>query len=495
MSMNEVQPDTVFAYDAVAYPTPVLPIPTPNRLAAAGLLHGWRAPDPSTASVLEIGCGDGFNLIGIAAVAPGSRCVGFDLSGEAIARGQALVTQTGLQNVDLHRGDIMDYPRGGPRFDYIVCHGVYSWIPQPVRPALLELIGARLAPGGLAYVSFDSLPAASPKAAINAFLLRELAGIEGVEARLTGAARLLALLARNQRAESRLKGQLDQLLGDLNGFHPGYFYHDWLAEFYAPVALDAFGAEAAASGLRRVGDAAMYDMFTGDLDDEARAMVEACGDDIPRRSVLLHMLRGSHVFRREMLVRADAPPPALDWPDAVRTLSFVYLGTREELTEDDGGIRYSDGPEGFVVAREPSLVATMDALLEHSPNELTFDRLLGITGVESEALANLLRGIATLTVIDAHATAQNFVTEPGDYPRAGQLVRAMMANGSQAITLRHSKFVASHDATRVFLALCDGTRSRDQLVEVMSEQFDTPFDRAKIDEAIANFAAFRVFEA
>lgn len=495
--MNDVQPETAFAYDAVAYPTPILPLPTPNRLAAAGLLHGWRAPDPSTASVLEIGCGDGFNLIGVAAVAPASRCVGFDLSGEAIARGQALGTQAGLQNVELHQGDIMDYPRSGPKFDYIVCHGVYSWIPQPVRPALLELIGARLAPRGLAYVSFDTLPAASPKAAINAFLLRQLEGMEGVEARVTGAARLLTLLARNQRPESRLKGQLDQLLNDLGSFDPGYFYHDWLAEYYAPVSLDAFGAEAAASGLRRVGDAAMYDMFTGDLDDEARAMVEACGDDIPRRSALLHMLRGSHVFRREMLVRADAPPPAVDWADAVRSLSFVYLGTREELPEGDGRIatRYSDGPEGFVVAREPALVATMDALLQHSPNELTFEQLLTITGLESEALANLLRGIATLTVIDAHATAQNFVTEPGDYPRAGQLVRAMMAAGSQAITLRHSKFVASHDATRVLLALCNGARSRDELVQVMSEQFDTPFDRTKIDGAIANFAAFRVFEA
>ena len=495
--MNDVQPETVFAYDAVAYPTPVLPLPTPNRLAAAGLLHGWRAPDPSTASVLEIGCGEGFNLIGVAAVAPMSRCVGFDLSGEAIARGQALVAQTGLQNVELHRGDIMDYPRGGPQFDYIVCHGVYSWIPQSVRPALLELIRARLAPGGLAYLSFDTLPAASPKAAINAFLLRELAGIEGVEARVTGAVRLLTLLARNQRPESRLKGQLDQLLNDLRSFDPGYFYHDWLAEFYAPIALDAFEADVAANGLRRVGDAAMYDMFTGDLDDEARAMVEACGDDIPRRSTLLHMLRGSHVFRREMLVRADAPPPAVDWTDAVRTLSFVYLGTREELPEDDGrtATRYSDGPEGFVVAREPTLVVTMDALLKHSPNELTFDQLLAITGIENETLANLLRGIATLTVIDAHATAQNFVAEPGDHPRAGLLVRAMMANGSQAITLRHSKFVASHDATRVLLTLCDGTRDRDELVQIMSEQFDTPFDRAKIDGAIANFAAFRVFEA
>ena len=495
--MNEAKPESAFAYDAVAYPTPVLALQTPDRLAAAVMLHGWKPPPPGTASVLEIGCGTGFNLIGIGAVAPKSRCVGFDLSGEAIARGQALVRRAGLTNVDLHKGDIMDYPRSGPAFDYIICHGVYSWIPQFVRPALLELIGARLAPGGVAYVSFDALPAAGPKAFINAFLIRELAGVEGVEERVLKAAKLLAMLARNQRSESRLKGQLEQLLRDLPGFDPAYFYHDWLAEHYAPVTLEAFGEEAAASGLRRVGDAAMYDLFTGDLDEEAREAVEACGDDIPRRSALLHMLRGAHVFRRELLVRADAPPPAVAWDEAVRSLSFGYLGERDDITDEGGEtvVRYTDGPDGFVVARDPSLIIMMDQLLAHSPQELSIDALQALTGMAAEELSALLRGMSVLTLIDGHATPQNFTLTPGERPQAGALVRTMMAEGAEAISLRHSKFGASHDATRVLLALCDGSRDRDALAAAMSEQFETPFDRTKIDDAIANFARYRLFEA
>lgn len=495
--MNQAQPESAFAYDAVAYPTPVLSLQTPDRLAAAGMLHGWQAPEPDTASVLEIGCGTGFNLIGIGAVAPQSRCVGFDLSGEAIARGRDLAALADLKNVDLHKGDIMDYPRNGAKFDYIICHGVYSWIPQFVRPALMDLIGARLAPGGVAYLSFDALPASAPKAFINSFLIRELQGVHDVEQRVLGAAKLLAVLARNQRSESRLKGQLDQLLRDLPGFDPAYFYHDWLAEHYAPATLEAFGEQAAEHGLRRAGDAAMYDLFTGDLDEEARAMVEACGDDIPRRSALLHMLRGAHVFRRELLVRADAPPPALPWNDAVRKLRFGYLGRRDEITDDDGKTvpRYTDGPDGFVVAREPALVAMMDRLLEHSPDELTFDQLLQLTGLPGEELSGLLRGMATLTLIDAHATPQQFTSSPGERPRVGVLVRAMMARGDEAISLRHSKFGASHEATRALLAMCDGTRDRDTLVAMMSAHFDTPFDRAKIDGAIADFARYRLFEA
>ncbi len=102
-----------FAYDEVAYPTPILADQTPDQLGKSALMHGFRPADPRTASVLEIACGNGYNLIGVGAAAPASRCVGFDLSGSAIAVGRKLVGEAGLTNVDLHEGDILTYPHDG----------------------------------------------------------------------------------------------------------------------------------------------------------------------------------------------------------------------------------------------------------------------------------------------------------------------------------------------------------------------------------------------
>src|SRR3954468_1608129 len=118
-----------FAYDQVAYPSPILEDLTPERLRASAMLHGFDAPDPKTASLLEIGCGDGINVLAFAAVAPHAKAVGFDLSFDAIERGRALLARTGLDNADLHVGDILSYPRAGEQFDYITCHGVFSWVP------------------------------------------------------------------------------------------------------------------------------------------------------------------------------------------------------------------------------------------------------------------------------------------------------------------------------------------------------------------------------
>ena len=39
-----------------------------------------------------------------------------------------MVTQLGLSNVDLQAADIMDLPDAFGSFDYIIAHGLYSWV-------------------------------------------------------------------------------------------------------------------------------------------------------------------------------------------------------------------------------------------------------------------------------------------------------------------------------------------------------------------------------
>ena len=55
-------------------------------------------------------------------------------------------------------GDIAAFELGGERFDYIVCHGVYSWVPPSVRDAILRISAHNLAEGGIAYVSYNVYP-------------------------------------------------------------------------------------------------------------------------------------------------------------------------------------------------------------------------------------------------------------------------------------------------------------------------------------------------
>ena len=377
--MNDTAPPPKFVYDRVAYPGYVVEFLSPNRLRSSALLHGWRPPDPATASVLEIGCGDGLNLTAFGAVSPQGRAVGFDLSSEAIERGRALVEVAGLTNVDLHVGDAFTYPRDGEKFDYIICHGVLSWVPEPVRRAIVELIGARLAPGGLCYLGYDCLPGAAAKAAMVPFLRAWVGDIADPLEAMKKGAQGLGMLNRSQRDSSRLQAQLDVLIKDFPSFDPAYFFHDWLAEHYAPIDLHQFIPLAKANKLRIAGSAGGYDLHLDDLDDEARRALDTFGNDPGQRLVALDVLYGGHIFHRDLIIRTDTPPDAA--PDGITELSFAFTGTREEVEADEGlAIKYASGEKAMVTTNTPSTIAVLDYLHSAGSAEVGYGELLSRTG-------------------------------------------------------------------------------------------------------------------
>ncbi len=146
-----------FAYDEVEYPGQVFPQTHPDRLATLATVFGLSPAPPERCRVLEVGCGDAGNLIPIAMGAPGTECIGFDLSATAIAKGQAIANELGLTNIKLSQADLMAYHPDG-KFDYIIAHGFMSWVPPPVQERLLQLCRESLAPQGVAMISYNTLP-------------------------------------------------------------------------------------------------------------------------------------------------------------------------------------------------------------------------------------------------------------------------------------------------------------------------------------------------
>jgi SAM-dependent methyltransferase len=146
------------AYDSVPYPGHVHTHTHPNRIAAIARLFGINAPPVSTARVLEIGCGDGGNLISIAYTLPRSQSVGLDLAASAVERGRQRVAALALTNCDLLVADLATAGRSLGEFDYVIAHGVYSWVPPPLRESLLRLVSDALAPTGVAFISYNVFP-------------------------------------------------------------------------------------------------------------------------------------------------------------------------------------------------------------------------------------------------------------------------------------------------------------------------------------------------
>ena len=146
-------------YDRTPYNSVSFPQSAPGQLAAVAHLFGLETPEVAGARVLEIGCAAGGNLIPFAAAHPNARVVGIDLSPAQIDQGAPDVEALGLGNLELLAGDIarMDLAALG-QFDFVIAHGVYSWVPAEVQDALLSAFRRVLAPEGVAYMSYNVYP-------------------------------------------------------------------------------------------------------------------------------------------------------------------------------------------------------------------------------------------------------------------------------------------------------------------------------------------------
>src|ERR1700747_3167393 len=136
------------SYDQVLYRGFPYAQSHPDRLATMATLFGMTPAPVERCRVLELGCGDGGNVIPMAFTLPESRFLGVDLSASAIARGQDLVRTLSLSNITLRHLDLMEMAGGAGEFDYIIAHGLYSWVPPAVREQILKLFKSHLAPNG-----------------------------------------------------------------------------------------------------------------------------------------------------------------------------------------------------------------------------------------------------------------------------------------------------------------------------------------------------------
>jgi len=121
------------SYDVLLYPPRPFVQTHPDRLATIATLFGLSPVPPAECRVLELGCGVGGNLLPMAAALPDAEFVGIDNAAVPIARARSQAQRLGLGNVSFEHVGIEDYKPPAEGFDYVIAHGVYSWIPEPVR--------------------------------------------------------------------------------------------------------------------------------------------------------------------------------------------------------------------------------------------------------------------------------------------------------------------------------------------------------------------------
>ena len=239
------------SYDDLPYESRVLPFTHPISLATMATLYGASPPPVETCRVLEIGCATGDNLLSMATTLPKASFVGIDSSSREIEDGLRRLQTVGLSNVDLRCLSLMDVQPDCGEFDYILCHGVYSWVSPDVADRILSLYARHLSPQGIGYISYNTYPGWHIKAIIRDVLRYHVRAVSGVQQQVGTARKFLHALANSVPIHDEVyRKVLKDGAEEMESYRDDYLFHEFLEEWNCPVYVHEFMERVTAKGLQ-----------------------------------------------------------------------------------------------------------------------------------------------------------------------------------------------------------------------------------------------------
>ena len=480
-------------YDRVRYPGQPFAFTHPTATGALAALFGRRFTPFGASRVLELGCGEGVNLLNMALGAPNAEFVGVDLAEAPIALARAAAEGCGCVNVRFHTCDLADIYVTFGRFDYVIAHGLYAWIPREAREALMRVAGERLAADGLALISYNALPGARFRQAMRDILLTVTEGVEDPAARLTLARAFLTeqieVWADSEADEYVMKNEARRILTRA----PEVLFHDELGQDYAPRRLNDAIADAARNGLGYMCDAEPR------LSEEAffpsdtfAATHQRAGGDWSRFEQLADF-RAMRAFRHSIFFRGSATDPR---PEPARLMGLWASGELTVAQPDPnapGGAAFEASGGVSFTTNDPKLVEFLTALAETFPLALPLDAAAADARLANHVFRLFFRQAIRI------ATAQApLVVVPSERPSVSALARFQAANGeSKLATLRHNMILVEDVSVRALVPLIDGTRTRADLARELARRDQVSSEEAatKLDETLAKVAEFGLLAA
>ena len=372
----------------VGYPPTFTPFLSPAWLDLTALICGFAPPARGNGfAFCELACGRGVTAAVLAVTHPEGVFHAVDLMSEHIAYGRRLVERADVANLTLHE---MNFAGAAslelPRFQYIVAHGVYSWIDLQAREDLRQFIDRHLAPDGLVYLSYNAMPGWAADLPFQ-HLISALAQVAPGDSIAKFAAAEAALQRLNAAGVRALKASpmfTHIVPKQRRRLSARYFAHEYLAPAWQPLYVTQVRAELATIGLRPVGSATLADNFDSFVLQAAQrdALAEIGDDDLRelvRDCMLMTRLRRDLFSRHAVAIRAD---------DQRRDI----LRRRFALVLPESMVTYSMKTEAGTVRFDNPLARRIVAALAHGPQPL---RQLGEPNSElvTNALALASAGI------------------------------------------------------------------------------------------------------
>lgn len=463
-------------YDRTHYESYAYPQTHPEHLYTLAQLFSVNAPDFNQARILELGCASGGNLIPMAYHLPKSEFLGIDLSHNQIEVGQGVIQELGLKNIQLKHQSILDFDKDSGKFDYIICHGLYSWVDQAVRDKIFAIFKEHLSEQGVAYISYNTLPGWSMVRSIRDMMIYHTENIEDPKQKAQQARALLHFISEGLEGDDSSYAQfLNMEINLLKNQPDSYLLHDHLEEVNQPVYFYELAEHAAQFNLSYLSDAYLVSMFVGNLPPHFAQEISKV-KSIIIASQYMDFIRNQR-FRATLFCHDKTPIQRNLDVASLEKFYFSYGGKRDQSLDlknyEEGKTMQFMSPSITLSTSNQAAKIAMRCLIE-SPKPVSYselvDKIATTLSITNKAMIkklinqelNLLR-LVLGGLINIHSSPGNHVVQTNSKPKTTDLILNQSKRKNYVINMRH-EVVVLNPFERLFLQQLNGQHGQTEIV-------------------------------
>lgn len=272
------------SYDSFLYVSKPFSSTNINNLQAKAKMYGLNPVPLKGARVLELGASCGGNIVLQALYYPETTFTGIDLSGVQVKHGNDIINSIGLKNVTLLEKDILDIDESFGTFDYIIVHGIWSWVPDVVKDKILSICNVNLSDNGIAYVSYNTYPGWKRLEQLRDIMLysEKRAKDQDLLERTLYTKNVLKMVADTMNIDDRSRAQSAYKINNIHNVlnsNDYYVAHEYLEAFNDPVYVSDFIDRARKQGCAYIGDEVLQRSFITWLADDVTNNIRALSHD------------------------------------------------------------------------------------------------------------------------------------------------------------------------------------------------------------------------
>jgi methyltransferase-like protein/2-polyprenyl-3-methyl-5-hydroxy-6-metoxy-1,4-benzoquinol methylase len=466
------------SYDDLPYASHPFPQTQPARLAALAHLFSLAPPPTRTARVLEVGCASGGNLIPLAARSPEGAFLGIDLSQRQIDEGKARIARLGLRNIRLRQLSLTDLRPKDGTFDYIICHGVYSWVPEPVRRAMLRMARNNLAPTGIAFISYNVLPGWRLRQTLRDALALHVPMQGGLQQRLKHARELLAFLRDHTPLETTWGRIFRAEAAQLATMSDSYLGHEFLEDCNEPCSFSEFIGDAGAQDLGYLAEAELVTMLPENMNPSAAPLLRAlAGNQLVPLEQHIDIFTG-RTFRQTLLVHKEREAQCVRTllPTRVEGLHFTGPADFVSAGAQDGQAVFKTIAGARFTTGDKTTRAAIETLIARLPGSSSVEELataIGARGIAHEQtranVADALFKMMMVGILQPSSEPVRAAASLTKNPIASPLLRRDLEAGQTSSANLHHQHVDFDIVNQIVVPRLDGTSDRDALIGVLRE--------------------------